>query len=396
MDRRTLLSAALAAPLTLAPAEPLLAAAPKPGQASAPSESRTDWRVEAAEGQDAIAFWGPLSGRELYTRYYAEDAALFAPRLPEDLRALVPALWQAAETEGVGLLSPNLALLLSHAERDQTLDDVIAALGHPEASMGAAFRAGTYWNEGDWNWFVGKAPDIRKVFEAMRTAGFAAFRLERSGGALEAGLQRLRTSLPAFDVISVEEKLTGRRFEPRIDITALHFSKPHGIKVRGQRFLQSHEYNVANTVRIAAHELLHPPVPMDGPAAAAALEVLARDPLISRIVSEHDPRWGYTTLEGMLNEDLCQALDQMVSEALGVARNPADRWRLSDDGIHVLAAGIYGLLRQDRWSREGGSIEAWLLAAAQGGRLAPEALHSAAARVLERPVDRLWPLTADS
>lgn len=262
--------------------------------------------------------------------------------------------------------------------------------------MGAAFRAGTYWNEGDWNWFVGKAPDIRKVFEAMRTAGFAAFRLERSGGALEAGLQRLRTSLPAFDVISVEEKLTGRRFEPRIDITALHFSKPHGIKVRGQRFLQSHEYNVANTVRIAAHELLHPPVPMDGPAAAAALEVLARDRLISRIVSEHDPRWGYTTLEGMLNEDLCQALDQMVSEALGVARNPADRWRLSDDGIHVLAAGIYGLLRQDRWSREGGSIEAWLLAAAQGGRLAPEALHSAAARVLERPVDRLWPLTADS
>lgn len=395
MDRRTLLSAALAAPLTLAPAAPVFAASPIRAQASGRLE-QTDWRVEASEGQDAIAFWGPLSGRELYTRYYAEDAALFAPRLPGDLRALVPALWQAAESDGVGLLSPNLALLLSHAERDQTLDDVIAALADPEASMGAAFRAGTYWNESDWNWFVGKAPDILKVFRAMRAAGFGDFRLERAGDALEAGLQRLRTSLPAFDVISVEEKLTGRRFDPRIDITALHFSKPHGIKVRGQRFLQSHEYNVANTVRIAAHELLHPPVPMNGPAAMAALEVLARDPLIPRIVSDHDPRWGYTTLEGMLNEDLCQALDQMVSEAIGVARNPADRWRLSDDGIHVLAAGIYGLLRQDRWSREGGSIEAWLLAAAKGGRLAPDVLHPAAARVLERPVDRLWPLTADS
>lgn len=128
----------------------------------------------------------------------------------------------------------------------------------------------------------------------------------------------------------------------------------------------------------------------------AALEVLGRDPLIPKIVTDHDPRWGYTTLEGMLNEDLCQALDQMVSEALGVARNPADRWRMSDDGMHVLAAGIYGLLRDDRWSREGGSIEAWLLAAAQGGRLAPDSLHQAAARVLERPVDRLWPLTPES
>lgn len=395
MHRRTLLSAALAAPLAVAPSPPPSARAAHARTTVQPG-SRTDWRVDPSEGQDAIAFWGPLSGRELYTRFYAEDVALFAPRLPAGVRATVPALWQAAEAEGVGLLSPNLALLMSHAGSDRTLDDVIAALADPEGSMGAAFRGGTYWNEGDWNWFVGKAPELRAVFEAMRAAGFADFRRERGGAALEAGLQRLRASLPAFDVIPVEEKLTGRTFDPAIDITVLHYSKPHGIKVRGQRFLQSHEYNVANTVRIAAHELLHPPVPMDGPAATAAMEVLARDPLIPRVVSEHDPRWGYTTLEGMLNEDLCQALDQMVSEALGVARNPADRWRLSDEGMHVLAAGLYGLLRQDRWSREGGSIEAWLMVAAQGGRLAPGVLHPAAAHVLERPVDRLWPLAADS
>jgi hypothetical protein len=398
MDRRSLLRAALAAPLAASVAVPFALSSVAPAKAQTPARPplRTDWRVEGSEGQDAIAFWGPLSGRELYTRYYADDLAAFAPRLPEAVRATVPALWQAAETDGVGLLSPNLALLLSHAERDATLDDVIAALADPEASMGAAYRAGSYWNESDWAWFVGRAPEIRAVFQAMKTAGFAEFRRERAGAALEAGLQRLRASLPAFDVIRVEEKLTGRTFDPRIDITLLHFSKPHGIKVRGQRFLQSHEYDVANTVRIAAHELLHPPVPMEGPAATAALEVLGRDPLISRIATDYDPRWGYTTLEGLLNEDLCQALDQMVSEALGVARNPADRWRASDDGIHVLAAGLYGLLRQDRWSREGGSIEAWLLAAAQGGKLAPEALHPVAARVLERPVDRLWPLGPDS
>lgn len=396
MDRRTLLSAALMAPLAAPLIAPLAVASPAGARTQDRPENRTDWRVEGSEGQDAIAFWGPLSGRELYTRYYAADLEVFAPRLPEDIRAAVPALWQSAEDERVGLLSPNLALLLSHAQRDATLDDVIAALADPEATMGAAFRAGTYWNENDWAWFTGKAPEIRRVFQAMKAAGFSAFRLERGGAAIEAGLRRLRDSLPSYDIIRVEEKLTGRTFDPRIDITVLQFSKPHGIKVRGQRFLQSADYDVATTVRIAAHELLHPPVPMDGPAALAALAVLRQDPLIPKIVTEHDPRWGYTTLEGMLNEDLCQALDQMVSEALGVARNPADRWRQSDDGIHVLAAGIYGLLRQDRWAREGGSIEAWLLAAAEGGRLAPGVLHAAASHVLERPVDRLWPLTAES
>lgn len=186
--------------------------------------------------------------------------------------------------------------------------------------------------------------------------------------------------------------MTGRTFDPEIRIVLLQFSKPHGIKVQGQTFLQAVDYDTATTVRIAAHEMLHPPFPMKGPAAKAALAVLAKDPLIPRIVRDHDPRWGYTTLEGYLNEDMVQALDQLISERLGVGRNPADRWRQSDDGMHVLAAGLYGLLRQDRWVEKGGSIEDWIAAAARSGRLSPAVLHTTAARVLERPVGQLWPL----
>jgi hypothetical protein len=89
---------------------------------------------------------------------------------------------------------------------------------------------------------------------------------------------------------------------------------------------------------------------------------------------------------------MCEALDQLISEALGVARNPADRWRKADDGIHVLAAGLYGLLRQDQWVETGGNIEDWLARSVAAGRLAPAVLHPAASRVLERPADRLWPL----
>lgn len=388
MNRRSLLLSALAAPLAASVALPVLAQERPP--------MRTVWRVHGSEGQDAIAFLGPLSGRELYTGIYADDLALFAPRLTEEVRADVPALWAKAEEDGVGLLSPNLALILSHAASDATLDDVLAALENPEATVRPALQAGTYWNEHDWTWFVREAPRIRAVFAGLKAAGFSQFLQDRGGVTLEQGLQRLRGGLATYDVIRVEEKLTGRTFAPEIDITLLQFVKPHGIKVRGQRFLQSSDYDVATTVRIAAHELLHPPVPMDGPAALAALAVLEQDPVIPRIVTGHDPRWGYTTLPGMLNEDLCQALDQMVSEALGVARNPADRWRLSDDGIHVIAAGMYGLLRQDRWGRAGGSIEAWLADAVQRGRLAPTNFHAVAADVLERPVDRLWPLTPES
>jgi hypothetical protein len=97
----------------------------------------------------------------------------------------------------------------------------------------------------------------------------------------------------------------------------------------------------------------------------------------------------------MLNEDLVQALDQLISEALGVARNPADRWRKADDGMHVIAGGLYGLLREDHWIDHGGSIENWLLQAATAGRLDSKNFHTVAARVLERSVTQLWPLPSN-
>jgi hypothetical protein len=385
MQRRTFLASALA---TLATSMALSRAV----AAQSNVTNKTRWQVRASEGFDALAFLGPLSGAELYTRYYGADATAFASRLPEAIRKDIVKLSNDATTDGYGLLGPNLSVLFSTHGNDATLDTLLAALKARNERLLPSYKASQYWNEKDWSWFDKAAPRLEAIFTAMRDAGFAAFRAERAGPDLATRVADVQRSLNSFDVILWQEKLTGRTFDSTIEIVLLQFSKPHGIKVQGQTFLQASDYDVATTVRIAAHEMLHPPVPMDGPAALAALKVLEQDALIMRIVREHDPRWGYTTLEGVLNEDMCQALDQLISEALGVARNPADRWRKADDGMHVLAAGLYGLLRQDRWVETGGSIEAWLADATRRGRLAPASLHPVAARVLERPVDKLWPL----
>lgn len=387
MQRRSFLAGPLVAWMAATlPAAPLVAMA-------APAKvNKTRWRVRASEGFDAIAFLGPLSGTKMYLDFYGEDAAAFAPRMDAAAYADVGRLWNEATKDGFGLLGPNLQVLFSANGIDASLDTLITALKARQTAILPSYRASSYWSESDWAWFDRAAPRLETIFDAMRKVGFAAFRRERIGADLDRRIAEVSRALSTFDVISWQEKLTGRRFDPEIQIVLLQFSKPHGIKVQGQTFLQAADYDPATTVRIAAHEMLHPPVAMDGPAATAALAALGRDPLITKIVREHDPQWGYTTLEGMLNEDLVQALDQLISEALGVARNPADRWRKSDDGMHVIAAGLYGLLRQDRWIDTGGSIEDWLARAVKDGRLSPAAFHPVAARVLERPVDALWPV----
>lgn len=276
MNRRSFLTTAT----TLAIAAPL-----RPLWAQA--ANATSWHVRDSEGFDAIAFLGPLSGRDIYRRYYAADADAFAARLPADIRAEIVALWQEAEPV-VGLLWPSLTTFLSGIDLGG-IDAVIAALGDPERIVRPSYQASTYWDADNWAWFVTASPRIRRVFEAMRAADFAGFRKARTGE-LGPRIGEVQRALAGYDVIKWQRKLTGRAFEPRIDIVLLAFSKPHGVKVQGQMFLQAADYDIATTVRIAAHEMLHPPFPMDGPAAKAALAVLAKDPLITRIVREHDPK----------------------------------------------------------------------------------------------------------
>lgn len=75
-----------------------------------------------------------------------------------------------------------------------------------------------------------------------------------------------------FDAIRWQGELTGRRFEPTINVVLLAFAKPHGAKMQGQTFLQTFDYDLTTTVRIAAHEMLHPPFSMTGAVETGSLE----------------------------------------------------------------------------------------------------------------------------
>jgi hypothetical protein len=121
------------------------------------------------------------------------------------------------------------------------------------------------------------------------------------------------------------------------------------------------------------------------------LAFLGRDPLISRIVAERDPGFGYNDLPSYLDEDVVQTLEQFVAEKFGVAIEARTRWLAADGGMHVLAAGLYALLRAESYDRSGGNIAAWLHARMKDGTLAAPSLHAAAAKVLGREPDALWP-----
>ncbi|MBU1379159.1 MAG: hypothetical protein KKE02_01765 [Alphaproteobacteria bacterium] len=363
----------------------LAAAAPLPAFAAI----RTQWKVRGSEGFDALCFLGPLAGKPLYTRYYETELAEFRPRFPATAQAALDRLQTAADAAS-SLLAPGLCTMLSAAP-DATLDEVILAVREAETRVLPAYRASEYWNQESWDGFLAGRADLLVVLGGLREAGFPDVRRRLIQPKLEPRIAALSARLATLDVIAEQERLIGRKLEPGIEIVLLWFSKPHGVRIQGQRFLSHVDYPDALTVRIAGHEILHPPFPMEGPTAKAAIAVLDADPLLVRVLKEHDPAFGYNTMEGILNEDTVQALDQIIAERLGVAIPPAQRWAKADDGMHILAAGLYGTLKAEGYDRTGGDVETWMAGAVKAGKLGPARLHAAASKVLEVPVDQLWP-----
>ncbi len=380
MNRRLFLAAtaALAAPPLSLPA--FAQGAPK----------RTRWVLRGSEGFDAITFLGPLSGDPFYARHYAKEIAGFAPRLPAGMVDRIRTVKDAAKARDI-MMTPTLALILSSGH-DASIAALIAAIDAPEQLVRPAYAASANWNANSWGWFMEVRGDIRAMLAALAAAGFAEFRQQVFGATLAKRLAELQPVLDKYDVVAEQERMTGRTIDPRIEAILLHFCRPHGIKVQGAQFLSPADIPNDTWVFSAIHEGLHPPIKMDGPLAKRLIAAADANPVLRRALVEHDRSFGYTTMEGVVNEDLTAALDQMIGERLGVAKPPARRWTTVDGGFHILAAGLYGLLMRDGYPSRGGNIEQWLDGALGKGWLTPTSLNAAASAVLGRPVDRLWPV----
>lgn len=376
MDRRTFLALSTAALGSAGLARP------------AASASKTRWIVRTSEGFDALGFLAPLSGDPFYTEYYQTELKEFEPRLSAITRAEIKALRdEVAATDG--LLSPAFYLYFSGGP-DATVDDLLASIERPERTLRGAIEASPYWDAEDWPRFLARLPALRRILAALQEAGFRQFRNGLVAPQASVKLPPLRIKLASYDVIRWAEYYTSRTFDPTIEVIFMHFNKPHGIKIIGQRFLTGLAYSDDITIGTAGHEVLHPPVVMNGAAAKAAMAIFERNPLLQRILAERDKSYGYGSIEGLFNEGLTQTLDQLIGERLGIKRDPRERWREADGGMHVLAAAFYGLMARDGYARTGGNLDHWVARQVASGAYDPPSLHAAAARVLGYPANRLW------
>src|SRR6185503_15554726 len=259
------------------------------------AQTSTDWKTRTSEGFDALCSLNLLSGDPYYLEKYPKESASFeAPRYATARRA-AHRLKAAIKDEGGGIVSAFLTLIFSGGP-DQSLEAVLASARAP-AGLEASFRASSFWDDDSWKLFQQVRPDVIEALDAMRDAGFSADWKALMGRAASGGLDSLRADLARFDVLGEQSRLIGHELQQgRIEVILLHFSRPHGIRIQGGRFLTNIGYPASVVLRNAAHEPLHPPYNASDPRLAKAVAEFSNDALIARIVRDHDPSFGYNTV----------------------------------------------------------------------------------------------------
>ena len=318
----------------------------------------TDWDVRPSLKYDVICVLNVLSGDPYYLHYYQADYERLSKQLrPEELAAFAN-LKRRIKDEHGGIISAQLALYFSAVDAE-SLDDLIKVVDDSGA-MQRNLKATPYYDEATWKVYEATRPDLKAAFLALKRIHFESDWERESRPKVEQAIKTISADLPKYNVVpAVETVLDSPRPTNRITVYLLYYSQPHGIKITGTQFLTHYSYPFRIVLRNAIHEMMHPPYDLaHDPELRADLDSLRSDRFLMDKVEHHDSSFGYNTLDGLVEEDCVQALEELLAERFGVGHDSRAYWREQDGGIHVFAVAIFGLMKDRNfdWAHEAFSV----------------------------------------
>ncbi len=348
-----------------------LASPPRAAPAPATRYDSTVWDVQPSFKYDTLCLLNILSGDPFYLRYYKPVYAHFEPLMTPDVKAAMAAIKKSIKDEGGGIISAQLALYYSVVPA-KTLDELIAAT-RDAGPMQQALEKTQYYDPDQWKAFDKVRPQLITVFEFLKTIHFRDYWQAKVRPGVEKHAAKLQTQLSHFNIIPLQEGILGHPLPSnRITVYLLHYVLPHGIRITGTRFLTGEPYPMRVVLMNAMHEMLHPPYDWEHDTVLRqSLETLKADKFLMQRVEHYNPSFGYNSFQGFAEEDVVQASDELVGEQIDQAYDPFTRWKLSDDGMHVLAVALYELAHVQHYDLHKESMRDFIVRMVKTGKLAP-------------------------
>lgn len=331
----------------------------------------TRWDIEPSFKYDALCFLNILTADSFYLMYYKEEYEKFKPKLTPDAIKALSDMKHTMKDENGTIISAFLCLYFSAVE-DSTLEQMSARLDNLHL-MDDNMKKTPYYNEDSWKLLVSQKDNLKVIFKFLLDIDFTKYWKENILPKVQNKISEIEPKLPQYDVVKEDEEMLGFKLpSDKITVYMLYYSQPHGIRVTGMRFLTDIAWPFNIVIRNAAHEMMHPPYDiLHDNELKEAIESMRNDTFLMDKVLNHNPSFGYNTLEGLMEEDCVQTMEQLVNEKLSIAKDAKKRWTESDDGIHVFAIALYQVMKEKNYNEKGEKFRDFLVRNIKDGTLAP-------------------------
>lgn len=329
----------------------------------------TDWQIRPSFKLDVLCFLNTLTGDPYYLDEYKEEFSRFESKITPEARTALADLKRKIKDNKKGIISAFLTLRFSVTE-DETLDEMLGTLNNTN-NMESKFKLTTYYDAEGWQLFESVKNDLKTIFLFLKQIRFDEYWKQNILPIVNCRINAIQRDLPFYNLVSEIENHLGFPLESnKITVFMLYYNKPHGIKITGTRFITSTEWGLRTIVRNSVHEMMHPPYNLSkSPELKQAIDTLKSDQFLMDKVLNHNPSFGYNSLEGFIEEDSVQALEQLVTEKLKIQSDPRWRWKNSDAGMHVFAVALYQVMKEENYGQRRENFGDFLVKAIRSGKL---------------------------
>lgn len=333
-----------------------------------PSDS-TNWEIHPSFKYDTFCFINIMTGDQFYLDQYQSEYDKFKNDLTPEVSQSLANLKKVIKENNGNIVSAWLCLYYS-AVGAETLSEIKFSTENI-SELKENFQKSPYYSDKNWAVFESVNTDIKIVLNWLDEIKFEKYWNEYIYSKVSDTINSIKNNLYKYNIVGITEEHLGQKLtSDSITVYMLYYSRPHGIKITGTRFLTDIAWPFEILIRTASHEMMHPPFDLKNDTLLLSkIELLKNESFFMEKVLNHNPSFGYNSLEGFTEEDCVQALDQIINEKLGIATDPKKRWKESDDGMHVLAIALYNIMKEDSYNSENITFRDYLIKNIDNGKL---------------------------
>ncbi|ASA24774.1 hypothetical protein [Paenibacillus donghaensis] len=265
---------------------------------------------------DALNFLNVLTQDEFYVSRHTEDHHHFVSIHTDRNHQLMS---EIIRIQGGTMLSPFLNLVVSSLPNFDELE--LPELFRSTELLQRHFSQSPYYKEEQWKQREPLFSLVPEILQDLEKLCFREYWQERKLPQLLMKTEEIKVFASRQSIFKeINDMLGPSSSIDHIQLYLCSFAAPHGIKITGPRYISDCSFSLELTLGIAIHEMFHPPYRI------AELEApfhrLSATPALLAAFEKQKNRFGYTTIESFIEENVVEAMALYIWEKIGLEPNP--------------------------------------------------------------------------